>query len=301
MPTALWEIAEGCIELDPRLRPSASTVASRLRAVQAAVSDHPALVPLPAGAVTHWPRSAEVTAPMTAALARVAWVPLAAAPVSPAATDAARFVAVPVSPAASNGPVSPAPASSAPVSAGPVSPAPPVSPAVPVFMAAAPPGAPDIIPPGPLAAPNEPKPAARTGQRRIRVLTGVAATILALLLVGAGIFLTTNVFDGDSRPTGNVVDGPDPSPSGTHSQQPPGPSTGSPSAPPPDPGSGTDGNDGDDGNPGNDGNGNNGNGNDGDNGNDGGGNDPNGPDVIIPGFPDGIGDPLPPMPIPPRR
>ena len=65
MPTPLWEIADACIQLDPRMRPAPATVAARLRAVEPALAEHPALVPLPAAAVTHWPRSAEVTAPMT--------------------------------------------------------------------------------------------------------------------------------------------------------------------------------------------------------------------------------------------
>jgi len=456
MPTALWDIAEACIQLDPRLRPAPATVAARLRAARAAVAEHPALVPLPAGAVTHWPRSAEVTAPMTAALPRVSWVPLAAAPVSPAATDAARFVAVPVeasaeaeaaggvasalanadavtrpngvvnadavtapngvpvadtvtapngvpvadavtapngvpvadletapngvgngvanggpgtvnrpgpdqtpvipmprvpaesvpaaatpvgpaspapvwaasagaapvspapvspapvsggpvSPAVpvpvSSGPVSPAPpASGGPVSGGPVSPAPPVSPAVPLFVTLPPPGAPDIIPPDPYAAPAEPKPVARRRTlKRSHVLTGVAAAILVLLFVGAGVFLSTNVFNGDSRPTGSVVDGgPGPAPSGTPSQQPPtDPPTQAPSASPSTDG----GDDSDGGGNGNDGGGdqNDGGGNGSGNGNDGNPGDGGGSGPTIPGFPGGIGDPLPPMPTPPRR
>jgi len=468
MPTALWDIAEACIQLDPRLRPAPATVAARLRAARAALAEHPPLVPLPAGAVTHWPRSAEVTAPMTAALPRVSWVPLAAAPVSPAATDAARFVAVPVeasaeaeaaggvasalanadavtrpngvvnadavtrpngvvnadavtapngvpvadavtapngvpvadavtapngvpvadletapngvgngvanggpgtvnrpgpdqtpvipmprvpaesvpaaatpvgpaspapvwaasagaapvspapvspapvsggpvSPAVpvpvSSGPVSPAPpASGGPVSGGPVSPAPPVSPAVPLFVTLPPPGAPDIIPPDPYAAPAEPKPVARRRTlKRSHVLTGVAAAILVLLFVGAGVFLSTNVFNGDSRPTGSVVDGgPGPAPSGTPSQQPPtDPPTQAPSASPSTDG----GDDSDGGGNGNDGGGdqNDGGGNGSGNGNDGNPGDGGGSGPTIPGFPGGIGDPLPPMPTPPRR
>ncbi|GIJ52974.1 serine/threonine-protein kinase [Virgisporangium aurantiacum] len=411
MPTALWDIADACIQLDPRLRPTPETVASRLRVAEAGLADHPALSPLPAGAVTYWPRSAEVTAPMTAALPKVAWVPLAAAPVSPAGTDAARFVAVPVDspeaaaqgaaaqeagpgvvpaagpvaasaaglvpppgaassvsappssvapvpvpvppvalearaepvtleagsvpanertvdtrkpdpptleqpvsgppisggpvsgspvspvPMSSGGPMAAGPVSGGPVSGGPVSPGPGVAAPFPMF-GAAPPDAPDILPPV-SPAPVSPAPNHDRSRRRTPVLAGLAAAVLILLMIGAGVFLATNVFDGDKRPTGSVGEAPGQdgtpsapaSPSGAPSSSAPSTTDGSGG---PGTGDGTGGNDGGngtgDGNTGN-GNGNGGNGTGGDNG---GGAD-------VPDFPGGIGDPLPPMPTPPRR
>jgi hypothetical protein len=164
-----------------------------------------------------------------------------------------------------------------------------------------PPGAPDILPPEPFAAPEEPKPGTRRRTlKRSHVLTGVAAAILVLLFVGAGVFLTTNVFNGDSRPTGSVVDGgPAPAPSGSPSQQPGGSPSATPSASPStgNDGGGNDGGGGnDDGGGGNDSGGNDGGGNDG-----GGGNDDGDSGVTVPGFPGGIGDPMPPMPTLPRR
>lgn len=411
MPTPLWEIADACLQLDPRLRPGPGVVVKRLRAAGEALADHPALSPLPQGAVTYWPRSAEVTAPMTAALPKVAWVPLAAAPVSPAGTDAAKFVAVPVDspeaaqPAATPGvvsaagpvaasaaglvpppgaassvsappssvapvpvpvpvpaasisgdgrapvdigksepktveqplaggpqsdhpvsghPVSPVPMSSGgPMAAGPVSGPPvsgapvsgspfpenPVSPApFPMFGGPEyrPAGAPDILPPV-SAAPVAPVPD-RERSRRTPVLAGLAAAVLILLMVGAGVFLATNVFDGDNRPTGSV--GEAPGQNGQNDTPPASPSaSGSPTSPAPsasgsaDGGNGSDGGSGDgngNGGNGNGGNGNgNGNGGNGNGGNNGGGDNGGGADV--PDFPGGIGDPLPPMPTPTRR
>jgi serine/threonine-protein kinase len=441
MPTPLWDLADACIQLDPRLRPTPDSLASRLRAAQAGLADHPALAPLPAGAVTYWPRSAEVTAPMTFALPKVAWVPLAAAPVSPAGTDAARFVAVPVgSPEAaaadaapapatapateavtasvaglvppagapssvsvppssvapvpvpvppvavesaagsaagsvpaeertvdtrkpapptleqpavegpvpgapvsgspfsggpvsggpvsggpvSGGPVSGGPVSGGPVSGSPVSPGPDVAVAFPPFplpegapeyrpAAAAelpPPGAPEILPPV-SAAPVSPARPDDRSRRRTPVLAGLAAAVLILLMAGAGVFLATNVFDGENRPTGSVGEAPgqngqngspstEPTPGGEPSQ--PAPSASAPGGAgdgPGDDGPGNgNGNDGSGSGDG-DGNGNGGNGNGGSNGgNDGAGGNGNDGD---PDFPGGIGDPFPPMPTPPRR
>lgn len=415
MPTALWDIADACIQLDPRLRPSPETVASRLRVAEAGLADYPALSPLPTGAVTYWPRSAEVTAPMTAALPKVAWVPLAAAPVSPAGTDAARFVAVPVDspeaaaqeagpgvvPAAgpvaasaaglvpppgaassvsappssvapvpvpvppvaleagsvpanertvdapmadpptleqpvsgppdpvsgspvspvpmssggpmaagpvsgppisggpvSGGPISGGPVSGGSISGGPVSPGPGVAAPFPTFGELPPPDAPDILPPVSLA-PVSPAPSDDRSRRRTPVLAGLAAAVLILLMIGAGVFLATNVFDGDKRPTGSV--GEAPGRDGTPSA--PASPSGGPSSPAPSSPDGSDGPGTGDGNGGNDGGNGTGDGNTG-NGNGNGGNGTggdNGGDDDVPDFPGGIGDPLPPMPTPPRR
>jgi hypothetical protein len=170
-----------------------------------------------------------------------------------------------------------------------------------------PPGAPDILPP------VSPAPVAPSAddrdRRRTPVLAGLAAAVLILLMIGAGVFLATNVFNSDNRPTGSVGEAPGDNGGGDSPSAPPstsgGPSDPTPSTSGPsigeDPatGNGGNGNDGSGNGNGNGGNGNgNGSGSGSGNGNDGGGIDG---DDGVPDFPGGIGDPLPPMPTPPRR
>src|SRR5439155_22235238 len=95
MPPVLWPVIEACLEVDARLRPSAAAVAGRLRAAEGALDGRPALPRLPAEAVTWWARSAEQTAPMLTPVRRIDWVPMPAAPVSPAGDYARPLVAVP--------------------------------------------------------------------------------------------------------------------------------------------------------------------------------------------------------------
>ncbi|MER7275552.1 protein kinase [Dactylosporangium sp. NPDC000244] len=96
MPAALWPVIEACMEIDPRMRPTAASIVGRLRAAEGALDGFEPLPRLPAEAVTFWQRSAELTAPMQAPVRRVDWVPLPTAPTSPAAASAALMMAVPI-------------------------------------------------------------------------------------------------------------------------------------------------------------------------------------------------------------
>ncbi|GAB3863003.1 protein kinase [Dactylosporangium cerinum] len=96
MPAALWPIIEACMELDPRMRPAAASIVGRLRVAEGALDGFEPLPRLPAEAVTFWVRSAEQTAPVSAPVRRVDWVPLPTAPTSPAAASAALMMAVPI-------------------------------------------------------------------------------------------------------------------------------------------------------------------------------------------------------------
>ncbi|MFI5914527.1 protein kinase [Dactylosporangium sp. NPDC051541] len=96
MPAALWPVIEVCMEIDPRMRPTAASIVGRLRAAEGALDGFEPLPRLPAEAVTFWQRSAELTAPMQAPVRRVDWVPLPTAPTSPAAASAALMMAVPI-------------------------------------------------------------------------------------------------------------------------------------------------------------------------------------------------------------
>jgi serine/threonine-protein kinase len=222
MPAALWPVIQACLEYDPRMRPKPAAVAGRLRAAEAALDGFEALPRLPAEAVTWWARSAELTAPVHMPVRRVDWVPLKAAPVSPASTNV--MVAVPASSAeprpvwpaavAEVAPVSPAPASDEPVppnalgvaggptpwsrewtAAGPVSPAPPMPPQ---YVAPAPPEYPAQVPP--VTAPSP---------RRNRMLAAVGGgvALLAVLMITGILILSGNLLGGDRD---GLVDRPAP-------------------------------------------------------------------------------------------
>jgi serine/threonine-protein kinase len=94
LPAIVWPLIEDCLDLDPAKRPAADLLAARLRGVEPALDGAPALPPLPADQVTWWPRPAGAT--VARAAAPIAWVPLKAAPVSPASAYAGRVVAVPM-------------------------------------------------------------------------------------------------------------------------------------------------------------------------------------------------------------
>ncbi|MET7393540.1 protein kinase [Dactylosporangium sp. NPDC005572] len=96
MPAALWPIIEGCMELDPRMRPAAAAIVGRLRVAEGALDGFEPLPRLPAEAVTFWQRSAEQTAPVQFPVRRVDWVPLPTAPTSPAAASVNLMMAVPI-------------------------------------------------------------------------------------------------------------------------------------------------------------------------------------------------------------
>jgi serine/threonine-protein kinase len=96
LPPVVWPVIEACLAVDPARRPGAAAVASRLRGVEVALDGVDALPALAPESVTWWPRPAGATAAVAAVSRAVAWVPLEAAPVSPAAADAGRMVAIPV-------------------------------------------------------------------------------------------------------------------------------------------------------------------------------------------------------------
>jgi serine/threonine protein kinase len=97
LPAAAWPVIEECMALDPDRRPTAAAVAARMPEVEAALAGLPGLPELSADAVTWWPRPSD-DRPAFAGVARaVTWVPLQAAPVSPASAYAGRMVAIPVS------------------------------------------------------------------------------------------------------------------------------------------------------------------------------------------------------------
>jgi hypothetical protein len=122
LPPVVWPVIEACLAVDPERRPSASAVATRLRGVEVALDGVEALPALAPESVTWWPRPAGATAAVAAVGRAVAWVPLEAAPVSPAAADAGRMVAIPVADVATASRPSAASLPSAPaIGAGPAS------------------------------------------------------------------------------------------------------------------------------------------------------------------------------------
>lgn len=92
LPPIVWPIIEECLAPDPARRPDARLVAARLRGVEPALDGAPAMPVLAADQITWWPRPAGAAA----AVARVTWVPLRAAPVSPASAYVGRMVSIPV-------------------------------------------------------------------------------------------------------------------------------------------------------------------------------------------------------------
>jgi serine/threonine-protein kinase len=130
LPEPVWSVITDCLALKPADRPGTSTIANRLRGLQAALDG---LAPLPntgPDVVTWWPRSAEDTAPVSSSRRRATWTD-AVPPQAPVSPAAARSSDLPIGPLpgessapASSAPVSPAPVPPVPVSPAPVSPAP---------------------------------------------------------------------------------------------------------------------------------------------------------------------------------
>jgi serine/threonine protein kinase len=219
MPGPLWTVIDSCLQADPRQRPAPATLSATLRGLESQLAAFPALAPLAADAVTFWPRSAEETAPITAPVNQVTWVPfgsdgtLAAAPVSPAATDAGRMVAVPLRADGSIEPATPEPTTvPVPEPAAALEPA-----TVPAPVSPPPSNLADLgldfdiqpPPPGARFAPaahpdkdrhNSQRNSQRNG-RRNRVLAGVAALILFVLLGGAALTFATGRFGTDAART----------------------------------------------------------------------------------------------------
>jgi serine/threonine-protein kinase len=92
LPPVVWPVIEECLAPDPARRPDAKLVAARLRGVEPALDGAPPMPTLAADQITWWPRPAGAAA----AVAKVTWVPLRAAPVSPASAYVGRMVSIPV-------------------------------------------------------------------------------------------------------------------------------------------------------------------------------------------------------------
>jgi serine/threonine-protein kinase len=97
LPPAAWPVIEECMALDPAARPSAAAVAARMPEVEEALDGLPPLPELATDAVTWWPRPDGDRPTVTGVARAVTWVPLQAAPVSPASAYSGRMVAIPVS------------------------------------------------------------------------------------------------------------------------------------------------------------------------------------------------------------
>jgi hypothetical protein len=219
-----------CLALDPDHRPGPAAVATRLRHLRAALDG---LAPLPAVSadmVTWWPRAAEETAPVTAAVRRRAGWTSAAAPVSPASGDSPQGSgsALPIA-ALPQSPVVPVPPAAAPVSPAVVGVAPvsPLSALAPV----SPFGAPDAVDPfGPLPQVTEPPARRRWRSRRaVAVLAGAAALVVALAGLSAFLLLGPGRHGEPGRPV--AVTTPQSSPASTRPSTTPSPSGTSSPAP----------------------------------------------------------------------
>ncbi|GIF77003.1 serine/threonine-protein kinase [Asanoa siamensis] len=92
LPAVVWPLIEACVTTAPDQRPPAALLAARLRGLEPALDGTPTLAPLGGDQVTWWPRPGGATV----ARAPVAWVPLRAAPVSPASAYAGGLVAIPL-------------------------------------------------------------------------------------------------------------------------------------------------------------------------------------------------------------
>lgn len=180
LPAAVWPAIEQCLAVRPRQRPDAAVLAVRLRAVGPTLDGVPPLDAATGDVVTWWPRPVR----STVAVARVSWVPLRAAPVSPASGYASRMVAIPVAkvPDGSIRAVIPPP---------PPTPSPPPSP---------PPPPPTSPPPtSPSAESSAQPPPRRRGLSRVsrRVLTaGVAAAGFVVTGLTVAAVLSTGAVDG---------------------------------------------------------------------------------------------------------
>ncbi len=105
LPAVVWPVIEDCVAAEPERRPAARLLAARLRGLEPALDGVPTLHPLGGEQVTWWPRPGRATV----ARAPVAWVPLRAAPVSPASAYAGALVAIPLAGLTEPAPVEPGP------------------------------------------------------------------------------------------------------------------------------------------------------------------------------------------------
>jgi serine/threonine-protein kinase len=170
LPPVVWSLIEDCLAVPAAARPRADLLAERLRGLEAALDGAAPLPATPPERVTWWPRP--VGAPT--AVARVRWVPLGVAPVSPGSAYAGRMVAVPIGAGAPAG---------------------------------GPPEPPSEEPPGTTVGTRRP---ARRG-RRLAVAGAVAAALVALAAAG-GALLGGDDGGADGRRTAIPAPGADASP-----------------------------------------------------------------------------------------
>jgi serine/threonine-protein kinase len=182
LPEQVWPVIMDCVALDPARRPETSVIANRLRGVEPVLDGLPPLPPVGAEVVTWWPREAEETAPVPTARRRVTWVPVDAAPVSPAAAYSQSFMAVEEG-------------------SPPVPPTPPVVPSPPIDQFRAPP-MPPVPPVGPFhAPPMPPAPPVVAGSTRLPLIAGlVGVAVLFVLIASVGGYLLLGRSGGGARP-----------------------------------------------------------------------------------------------------
>ena len=191
LPAVVWPVIEDCLATDPARRPDARLLAARLRGLEPALDGVPALARLGGDQVTWWPRPGGAT--VARAAARIAWVPLNAAPVSPASAYAGQMVAIPVAALEE-----------------------PATPVVPL------PARPGPLPPRPALLPA----AARGGApaRRHRRVVGLAAAAVVLAAAAAGGLVVAGGLVGGTPPAGRSEAGSPTAPGPTATTVPNGPS-----------------------------------------------------------------------------
>jgi serine/threonine-protein kinase len=183
LPPVVWPVIEECLAPDPAHRPDARLVAARLRGVEPALDGAPPLPALAADQITWWPRPAGAAA----AVAKVTWVPLRAAPVSPASAYVGRMVSIPVAGMGSAIELGAAYGTQSPWPGANTEPVPMPVPA----MAAAVPA------PAPVSAP------ARRRRKPVLLAGAGAAAIAAAAVVGT--LLVAGGSSGGTAPAGPVV------------------------------------------------------------------------------------------------
>ncbi|GAA4681083.1 serine/threonine-protein kinase [Phytohabitans rumicis] len=190
LPPIVWPVIEECLAADPARRPDARLVGARLRGVEPALDGAPSLPALSAEQITWWPRPAGAAA----AVARVTWVPLRAAPVSPASAYVGRMVSIPVAGVgpsielgAAYGTASPWPGATTdplPVPGAMTDPIPTQTPApVPV----------PVVPPSPVR-----------GRRGALIATAIGAGIVLATATVGGLLLAGGGSPGGTRPAAPV-------------------------------------------------------------------------------------------------